>query len=189
MEKKPITTLYTKRLYLRPFKLGDEIAMYNNWESDLENTKYLYHKAHDSIEQSKRLVEIFIEETNSLKQYIYAICIKGNDEPIGTIGLSIVDERDEKASLGYVISKKHWNKGYMTEVLQSVITFAFEQLNLNRVEGEHAVDNVASGEVMIKCGMKREGLLREYYKPPQLDFQDVYIYSILRSDYKGVGNG
>jgi len=70
----------------------------------------------------------------------------------------------------------------MTEALTAVLRYAFETFGMNRVEAIHEVHNPASGAVMRKCGMKREGLLREkLYNKGR--YVDVEMYSILRKDW------
>ena len=60
--------------------------------------------------------------------------------------------------------------------------FAFEQLGLNRVEGQCDVHNPASGRVMAHAGMRYEGRLREriFLKG---EYADVRLYALLRRDW------
>ena len=84
--------------------------------------------------------------------------------------------------IGYALGRAYWNQGYMTEALTEVIRYSFENLRLHRVEAQHEVDNGASGAVMRKCGMKKEGTLRgRLYNKGK--YVDVDLYSILREDY------
>ena len=69
----------------------------------------------------------------------------------------------------------------MTEALARVIDYTFESMDINRIEAQHELDNPASGRVMEKCGMRKEGVLRQrlYNKGK---FVDVALYAILKSD-------
>ena len=71
----------------------------------------------------------------------------------------------------------------MTEALGRVIAYTFEAMDINRIEAQHELDNPASGRVMEKCGMRKEGVLRQrlYNKG---HFVDVALYAIVRSDLK-----
>ena len=54
-------------------------------------------------------------------------------------------------------------------------------MDVNRIEAQHELDNPASGRVMEKCGMRKEGVLRQrLYNKGQ--FVDVALYAILRDD-------
>ena len=63
--------------------------------------------------------------------------------------------------IGYCISKKWWNKGITSEALKALIKYFFEEVGVNRVESRHDPSNPNSGKVMMKCGMKYEGTIRE----------------------------
>ena len=69
----------------------------------------------------------------------------------------------------------------MTEALTRVIDFAFDELGLNRIEGDHFVENPASGRVMEKSGMKKEGYARQKYCKEGV-FHDAVLYAVLKSD-------
>ena len=71
----------------------------------------------------------------------------------------------------------------MTEALRAMLRFGFETLHLNRIEAQFDVRNAASGRVMSKAGMKKEGVLRQrlYNKG---EYIDVELWSMLASDYE-----
>ena len=69
----------------------------------------------------------------------------------------------------------------MTEALRAVIKFGFEEMNLNRIEAQHETTNPASGRVMEKVGMKKEGVLRQRLLNKG-KFVDVALYSVLRGE-------
>ena len=76
------------------------------------------------------------------------------------------------AEIGYSFSRDYWNRGYATQALTAVIRTAFHFLpDLNRIEAQHDIRNPASGRVMEKCGMKKEGILRSrlYNKSEYVD--------------------
>ena len=66
----------------------------------------------------------------------------------------------ETAEVGYCIGSRWWNQGYVSEALGMVMDFLFDQVGFHRIEARHDEENHASGRVMEKNGMKREGLLR-----------------------------
>jgi ribosomal-protein-alanine N-acetyltransferase len=67
----------------------------------------------------------------------------------------------------------------MTEVIERVITFGFDQLQLVRIEAKCHPDNTGSYRVMEKTGMKLEGRLRHYLKVKGR-YEDILVYSIIR---------
>ncbi len=145
------STIESTRLILRPFSIKDveDVFLY---ASDEIVTKYLTWPPHTDISQTKKIVKEFFMD----KPGVFAIELKSERKCIGCIELRIYTEHD-KASFGYVLNRKYWNKGYMTEALKRIIDFAFSKLGLNRIEATHYVGNEGSGRVMQKCGMIYEG--------------------------------
>jgi ribosomal-protein-alanine N-acetyltransferase len=83
--------------------------------------------------------------------------------------------------VAYYLAEKAWGKGYMTEILKRVIDFCFDELGLNRVEADHFARNPASGRVMEKAGMTKEGLARQKYCKDG-EFLDAVLYAIVKGD-------
>ena len=71
----------------------------------------------------------------------------------------------------------------MTEALRAVVRFGFEEMNLNRIEAQHETANPASGRVMEKVGMRKEGVLRQRLRNKG-KFVDVALYAVLRGDWR-----
>jgi len=115
----------------------------------------------------------------------YALAIVRTDEDqknplIGAIGLE-VNKEDHNAELGYWVGREFWNQGYCTEAAIAVIEFGFETLGLRRICSEHMARNPASGKVMKKAGLTREGLRRKHVRKWGV-FEDVVVYGILSDD-------
>ena len=174
--------LETERLILRKFKIEDAEYMYNNWAGDSEVTKYLSWQTHPNIEKSKEIIKSWIENYSKNDFYNWAIVLKENNQAIGSIGAAKNDDSIEMVHIGYCISKKYWNKGITSEAFERIIKFFFEEVKLNRIESCHNEKNIYSGKVMIKCGLKKEGILRDALKDNS-GITDCLIYSILRREY------
>jgi len=101
---------------------------------------------------------------------------------IGAIGLEIV-EQDEKAEMGYWIAESHWGNGVATEAATAVMKFGFEMLCLNKIFASPMVRNPASGRVLEKIGMQKEGVFRDHVKKWG-KFEDAVFYGILARDAK-----
>ena len=85
--------------------------------------------------------------------------------------------------IGYCIGQKFWNKGITTEAMKAIIRFFFEEVGVNRIEARHDTKNPASGRVMIKSGLKFEGILRQAGKN-NTGINDLAVYAILKEDYQ-----
>ena len=173
--------LETERLILRRFVIEDAAAMYKNWASDADVTKYLSWPAHTSPEISENLMAEWVKKYGDEKFYQWAIVLKPADEPIGSISVVSMKEDISMVHIGYCIGKKWWHKGIMSEALKAVIDFLFDEVGANRIESYHDPNNPNSGGVMKKCGMKYEGTLRSCKKTNQ-GITDACVYSILKSE-------
>ena len=103
---------------------------------------------------------------------------------IGSIALHL-NQRFNRANVGYWIGKPYWNQGIASEALTLVLDYAFNKLKLNKIIGQHLLANSSSGKVMIKNGMIKEGILKEHSKKGKA-FRDVVQYRITKSEYQSV---
>lgn len=161
MNHKGTVDIETNRLLLRKFTLNDAQAIYDNWASDSEVTKYLMWSTHDSVTVSRDILKDWIKLYEKEDFYQWAIVFKDNkSEPIGTIGVTHQDNIVGMAHIGYCIGRKYWHKGITSEALKSVMDYLFDRVEFKRIESRHDSRNPNSGAVMKKCGMKYEGTLR-----------------------------
>lgn len=70
----------------------------------------------------------------------------------------------------------------MSEAVGAVLDYLLNIVGYNRLEIRHAIKNPASGRVAQKCGLKFEGIKREYFKSLNDELLDIAFYSILKSD-------
>lgn len=170
--------IQTERLVLRSYKLSDASEVFDSYAQDIEVTKYLTWRPHHSIEQTKAFVRDRVEAWEKGNDFTWAITLNDN-ALIGGIGLQV---KDFSANFGYVISKPHWNNGYATEALKSIVQWALTQSRIFRIWAVCDVENKASARVMEKAGLIKEGLLKKYIIHPQISEipRDCFCYSITR---------
>ena len=174
-------TIETKRLSLREFIVEDAEAMFQNWASDKEVTKFLTWPAYTSLDTAIHILNEWTASYEKPDFYQWAIVPKNLNEPIGSISVVSINEKTQMAEIGYCIGRPWWNRGITSEALSAVINFMFDQVGANRVQAKHDVNNPHSGLVMKKCGMKYEGTLRSAAVNNQ-GVCDVSIYALLKSD-------
>lgn len=173
----------TARLLLRPFTMEDGDAMFHNWASDPDVTKYLTWPAHGSVDISNMVLADWVSHYGEEDYYQWAIVVKELGEPIGSISVVSKNDRAELVHIGYCIGKKWWRKGYTSEALKAVMDFFFDEVGVNRVETRHDPNNPNSGRVMLKCGMKYEGTLRQSDVNNQ-GICDASWYGLLKGERK-----
>ena len=173
----------TERLVLRRFTAEDAEAMYRNWASDSEVTKFLTWPTHKSPEVTRAVLSDWIPRYQDDNYYQWAIELRNLGEPIGSIAAVGLNEEADSVHVGYCIGRRFWHQGIMSEAFSAVIDFFFDQVGANRVESRHDPNNPYSGMVMRKCGLKYEGTLRSSDRNNQ-GICDASWYGILRSDRK-----
>ncbi len=99
---------------------------------------------------------------------------------IGCVALA-VSHPDQHGELAYWLGVAHWNQGFITEAARACIDFGFGDLKLHKITARHFAYNPASGRVMEKLGMQREGCLRKHTQKAGT-FHDVIEYGLLQTD-------
>ena len=176
-------TIETSRLILRRAVREDAEAMFHNWASDPEVTKFLTWPAHSNIAVSEMVIGSWLQEYEKESYYQWMIVPKELGEPIGSISVVRQNDRVEEAEIGYCIGRRWWHKGIVSEALAAVIEYLFTEVSMNRVAARHDPNNPNSGGVMRKCGMKYEGTNRACDRNNQ-GICDAAQYSILRSEWQ-----
>ncbi len=175
-------TLETKRLILRRFTVRDADAMYTNWASDPEVTRYLTWPAHAGVETSRAVLADWTAAYAQKSYYQWAIVLKDRaDEPVGSIGAVDVSDDIAAVQIGYCLGRRWWHQGIMSEALGAVMDFFFDAVGCNRVACRHDPRNPHSGMVMQKCGMKYEGTQRSADRNNQ-GICDTSWYALLKDE-------
>lgn len=116
---------------------------------------------------------------------LYAITLLGEDDLIGSIGLKL-DLENRRGEMGYWLGRRYWGNGYASEAAESMLDYAFTVLDLHKVTAHRLARNEASGRILEKVGMRREGLLRDHVRKGER-YEDVVQYAILKEERGGGG--
>lgn len=178
--------LETERLILRRFKPSDAEYMFKNWATDYEVSKFLSWNPHKDINVTRQIVDGWLNDYDKNNCYNWAIELKDFGEIIGQISVVSLSEKYCSCEIGYTLGRLFWGKGIMAEALKAVIGYLFNEIGMNRIEAKHNTLNPASGMVMQKSRMKHEGILRQVQVDKNGDYNDLAVYSILKSEYDKV---
>ena len=183
MEHKGTAVLETERLILRKFAMTDAEAAFKNWTSSDAVTKYLRWETHADVSVTREYIAYQLEQYKTPDHYDWMITLKESGEPIGSIGAVDIKEEICAVEVGYCIGEKWWRRGFTSEALARVIEFFFKEVGANRVWSEHDVNNPNSGKVMLKCGLKYEGTLRQADRN-NMGLCDTAVYGIIAEEYE-----
>lgn len=177
----------TNRLVLRKFELEDAEDMFKNWANDSEVTKFLTWKPHKDVEGTREVIGQWVKEYERDNNYAWGIELKELGEVVGGISVVQLDEKNLSCEIGYCISRKYWGNGITSEALRGVVDYLFSIVGFNKIIAKHDTENVASGKVMLKSGMKYEGTLKQAKIRGESDFYDLAEYAILRDEWLSLG--
>jgi RimJ/RimL family protein N-acetyltransferase len=174
-------TLHTKRLLLQPFDESDAAAVQRlaGDRAIADTTLNIPHPYEDGM--AEHWIGQRAEQFHAGTHTVLAIVERDTEQLVGAIGLTI-DSAYRKAELGYWVGVPYWNRGYATEAARAILEYGFRNLDLNRIAAQHLARNPASGRVMEKIGMSREGTLRQATMKWDR-FEDLHVYSILSSEW------
>ena len=130
MNHKGSVELLTKRLLLRPFRMEDAYAMYENWASDEEVVKYLRWPAHQDVTISQKVLSQWTSHYHEPDYNQWAIELRESHQIIGSISVVSKNEEVGMVHIGYCIGRTWWHQGYTSEALERLITFFFEDVHM-----------------------------------------------------------
>ncbi len=136
----------------------------------------------DDLEKNRKYFDE--EKYNELNYYRWTIERKEDNKILGCIYLNIHDEKARTAGIDYWIREDAWGNGYTTEASRKILNFAFDTLNINRIESCGGKDNPGTYKVMEKIGLKYEGERKEgifYYYG---GLENLVLYGITKEEYK-----
>lgn len=176
-----VPTLETERLIFRAVKRSDLNDIYE-YSSNPKTSEFLLWEPHKTVEYTREFIELVISRYKSGEYNDWALVHKETDKMIGTCGFTRIDQQNSIVEIGYVISPKYWGQGLATEAATKIIEFAFEELQVNRIEAKFMFGNEASLAVMRNVGMKFEGYQRDamFVKGK---FRTIGVSSILKREY------
>ena len=176
---KPPEHIETQRLVLRIPSVTDAEAIFNSYAQDPEVTRYLIWRPHKNIQETEGFLAACTVAWEGTVRFPYVITFKQNGAVIGMIEIRI---NDFKVDVGYVVSRPNWGKGMATEALRSLVEWALNQESIYRVWALCDVENLASGRVLEKVGMRCEGVLRRQIVHPNISDEprDCYCYAVAK---------
>ena len=117
----------------------------------------------------------------------FAIIDKATGRVAGSTRYMKASAADKRVEIGFTFLGKSWEKTAInTEAKLLLLTHAFEQLQLNRVEFLTDYLNTKSRNAILRLGAKEEGLLRNHRLMPNGRIRDSVIFSIINNEWVGV---
>lgn len=180
-EHAPIVTLRSKRLYLRPI-IRTDIPQMLIWMNDPLVKRFLAmpYPVTEIMEDSW-----FERISTGNDNFVFAVVVseKEEDTYIGNMSINSINWVNRTASTGAVIgNKEFWGKGHGTEAKMLLLQYAFQTLNIRRMESSVIAYNKRSRAYMAKCGYQQEGIRRRaFYKDG--GYHDEILYGLFQNEW------
>jgi RimJ/RimL family protein N-acetyltransferase len=174
-------TLIGRRVLLRRAQPTDAAAIFAEYAQDPEVTRYLTWRPHEGVNETEGFLAECVARWEAGTEFTWTVNLAG-DEPAGAVGMVACRVCGHAANLGYVLARRLWGQGFMSEAARLVVAWAIEQPTVVRVWAVCDTANVASARVLEKAGMQREGILRRWMVHPNVSAEprDCFVYARVR---------
>jgi ribosomal-protein-alanine N-acetyltransferase len=174
-------TLITKRLRLRQFAARDVESMHACF-GDPDAMRYWNFPPCKTRAETQRWVKILAKNTSPYAFLAWAVADKRSDRCIGMINYHHREAQNRRLELGYILAPAHQGRGLMTEAVEALLAYCFEELNVHRVHALIHPDNAASIRLVMRLGFRCEGgPLRDYWRVGD-EYASVMMYALLAGE-------
>lgn len=178
---KQLPTLEGKRVSLRWLEAGDAADLFAIF-SDAKVTRYWSSPPMRELAEAERLVDEVHELFAKRELFQWGVELRESGRIVGHVTLASLDASNGRAELGYSLARAHWGTGLATEACRVALAFAFETLELRRLEADCDPRNGPSLALLERLGFVREGLARERWQVAG-EIQDSVMFGLLRREY------
>lgn len=141
----------TERLLLRPLGIGD-LKTVHEYASDLENTRYMMFLPNTTEEETAEFLSSVEREWSKEDPGFFEFAVVLDEVHIGAVAIYLNEAKDQ-GEIGWILNKKYWNNGYISEAAKAVLDFANTRLHLKSVIAQCDWRNAPSAKVMEKLEM------------------------------------
>ncbi len=170
-------TFRTTRLLLRPVAVGDAEAIFDTYAQDEEVARYVIWRPHRNREETQAYIERCVATPSTVERTYMLV---GNDDHAVRGAFALRRRAPHRLDCGYVLARRWWGQGLMTEALSEVTVWALRQPSIFRIGAVCDVDNIGSARVLEKSGFVQEGVLQRWLVHPNISDEPRNCYSYVR---------
>jgi len=170
-------TLKSNKLCLSVFNEGDLQNIYEGL-SNADVIKY-YGVSYNTLESAKAQLHWFTNLQEQGEGIWWAVYSAKDNTFYGAIGLNNFSKQHLKVEIGFWLLPEFWGKGIVSEAIKLVSNYAFNSLNVNRIEAFVESENENSSKVLVKTGFNYEGTMVKC-EIKKSKFIDIAIYALLK---------
>lgn len=176
MARKAATTFTTDRLTIRPISTRDAAGLHECY-GDPDAMRFWDSRPSHDVAETRRWIP------RSTPHFaMWAVLTKEGKRFIGMVNFHRRHAGHRRLAIGYILSRKHWRRGYMHEALVPFIGHCFHALGSHRIEAEIEPENAASRALAEKLGFRAEGILRDRLCV-EGKFRTIVLYALLADEW------
>jgi [ribosomal protein S5]-alanine N-acetyltransferase len=172
-------TFETARLLLRPVTVMDVAAIFDSYAQDEEVARYVIWRPHRGRSETQAYVERCIATPSEFERTYMLV---GREDNMVRGAFALRRRAPHRLDCGYVLARRWWRQGLMTEFLTEIAAWALRQPSMFRFGAVCDVENIGSARVLEKGGFVREGVLHRWLVHPNTSDEprDCYSYARVR---------
>lgn len=171
----------TERLLLRNYS-SDDIENLFLLKSEPKVWTYSDKTVVHDLEEVRPIIEAILNNYINNKCGFQALFLKSTKEYVGEAGILSTNSRCNRSVIGYNLLPQYWGYGFATEITKALVSYLFEECDLERIEALAGESNIASRRVLEKSGLKLEGILRNFAYIDNT-YINVHYFGMIRGDY------
>lgn len=182
----PFPVFETKRLILRKISHNDAPEIFKI-RSNENLARYLDRPLYTKFEEADNFINKILAGISNNEWLYWVLTCKDEDKCIGTICLWKISFRYRRAEVGFELMEEYQKKGFMREALAAVISYGFDDLELNYIDGEVDPNNIASVNLMVHNGFRK--LAPEEYDPGEDGNSSTQMYRLSEAVFHWISSG
>jgi len=177
----PLPQIESERLRLRALREDDTDALFALF-SDPEVMRYWSREPWTDRAEALAHVARMNAGRAQVEYYPWAVALRDDDALIGTVSLFELQREHARGMVGYALLSSQQGRGYATEALRAALRFAFQVLELQRIEIDIDPANTPSRRLVERCGARLEGLFRRRWRVHG-QWADSAMYGLLHDEF------
>jgi ribosomal-protein-alanine N-acetyltransferase len=169
----------TEKLILKNLKMKDAAFIKKNISKKvikwLPDIPWPY-----TLADARKYIRTCLINLKNKKSYDFGIWFK--NDLIGTVSLYEVNLKHKRARLGYLLNRRYWGKGFMTEAVLAILYFGFYILHLKKIYTGVVSGNQRSLKLLKRLKFKKDGINRKHFIIRKR-FYDEIILSLLKDEF------
>ncbi len=182
--------LESERLLLRCYELSDAAMYAGMVDQNRERLQDDFPNRRDVIrneQDAESFIWQMIQMWEMRRAFHFCVLEKQSHSYVGEVFFTDIVWRVPKADIGYYVVREWEGKGMATEALKTLLPFAFETLEMRKLQVRCVVDNLRSQQVAERCGFKIEGVLRnDFVKADGQTLVNLVYYGMTPTDYRAI---